>query len=232
MILGEDEREDVESRGATWSTPTTSSRGYGADSLRLYEMFMGPLEAVKPWQSAQDPGGGPVPGPRVRDLHAAALGRDGRTTSRQLHRTIEEGDRRHRGDGVQHRHLRDDGLRESPELAAFSPPREAVLRLILLVSPFTPHLAEELWRLTGHERSLSYEPWPTYDEAFCVDDVLEIPVQVNGKVRGRVMLAKAASEEEARAAALGLESVAALSTGKQLKKFIYVAGKIVNIVVG
>ncbi|WP_438033144.1 leucine--tRNA ligase [Sorangium sp. So ce204] len=230
MILGEDNEKMSKSRGNVIN-PDDIVRAHGADVLRMYEMFMGPLEAVKPWQSGQIQGV-----VRFRDRVFATCTRPlsdamDDATSRQLHRTI----KKVTGDI--------EGMAFNTAISAMmvfvnhlsslpSPPREAVLRLILLVSPFAPHLAEELWRLTGHERSLSYEPWPTYDEAFCVDDVLEIPVQVNGKVRGRVMLAKAASEEEARAAALGLEPVAALAAGKQLKKFIYVAGKIVNIVVG
>ena len=68
--------------------------------------------------------------------------------------------------------------------------------LTLLVSPFAPHLGEELWRLQGHEQSLAYEPWPTWDEALCVDDVVEMAVQVNGKVRGRVTLPRAAGEDD------------------------------------
>ncbi len=111
-------------------------------------------------------------------------------------------------------------------------PREALSALILLVSPFAPHLGEEMWQRSGHERSLAYEPWPTYDEALCVDDVIETAVQINGKVRGRVMLPRTATEEDARAAAFAAEGVAAHTAGKTIKKFIYVPGKIINVVVG
>jgi leucyl-tRNA synthetase len=113
-----------------------------------------------------------------------------------------------------------------------APPREAMRALALLVSPFAPHLGEELWRLQGNERSLAHEPWPTWDEALCIDDVVEVAVQVNGKVRGRVTLPRAASEDEARAAALAADGVGAHTSGKQVKKFIYVPGKIINLVVG
>jgi leucyl-tRNA synthetase len=89
-----------------------------------------------------------------------------------------------------------------------------------------------MWRRAGHERSLAYEPWPTYDEALCVDDMVETAVQINGKVRGRVVLARTATEEDARAAALAAEGVVAYTTGKAIKKFIYVPGKIINLVVG
>ncbi len=113
-----------------------------------------------------------------------------------------------------------------------APPLEAMHALALLVSPFAPHLGEELWRLQGHESSLAHGPWPTWDEALCVDDEVEMAVQVNGKVRGRVTLPRAASEDVARTAALGAEGVGAYTSGKQVKKFIYVPGKIINLVVG
>ena len=111
-------------------------------------------------------------------------------------------------------------------------PREAVRALVLLVSPFAPHLGEELWRRLGHAASLAYEPWPAFDEALCVDDVVEIAVQVNGKVRGRVQLARDASEADARAAALAADGIAARLAGQAVKKFVYVPGQIVNLVVG
>ena len=104
--------------------------------------------------------------------------------------------------------------------------------LVLLVSPFAPHLGEELWQQLGHAASLAYEPWPTFDEALCVDDVIEIAVQVNGKVRGRVPLARDATEADARAAALATDGIKAHLAGKTVKKFVYVPGKIVNLVVG
>src|SRR5262249_60799648 len=76
-------------------------------------------------------------------------------------------------------------------------PAEAVRALVLLVSPFAPHVGEELWRQLGHAASLAYEPWPAWDEALAVDDVIELPVQVNGKVRGRVQLAPDATQADA-----------------------------------
>jgi leucyl-tRNA synthetase len=111
-------------------------------------------------------------------------------------------------------------------------PREALAALTLLVAPLAPHLGEELWRLQGHPESLALGPWPTWDEALCIDDLIEMAVQVNGKVRGRVTLPRAASEDEARAAALAADGVGAHTAGKQVKKFIYVPGKIINLVVG
>src|SRR5262249_47205222 len=109
-------------------------------------------------------------------------------------------------------------------------PRAAVADLVKLVSPIAPHVAEEIWRIIGHDESIAHEPWPTYDEALCIDDVVEMAVQVNGRVRGRVMLPRAATEDEARKAALGADGVVAFTQGKPIKKFIFVPGKIINIV--
>jgi leucyl-tRNA synthetase len=111
-------------------------------------------------------------------------------------------------------------------------PREAVRALVLLVSPFAPHVAEELWRHLGHPASLAYEPWPALGEARAVDDVIELPVQVNGKVRGRVQLARDASEADARAAALAADGIEARLAGRAVRKLVYVPGQIVNLGVG
>jgi leucyl-tRNA synthetase len=93
-------------------------------------------------------------------------------------------------------------------------------------------VAEEIWRLAGHTSSLAHHPWPSYDQEMVVDDVIEMAVQVNGKVRGRVVLPRAASEDDAKQAALAAEGVGPYTTGKNIKKFIYVPGKIINLVVG
>ena len=110
-------------------------------------------------------------------------------------------------------------------------PRLAAETLVLLVSPFAPHLGEELWRATGHTESLAYEPWPAHDEAWCAEDTVEIGVQVNGRTRGTVTIARQASEADARAAAAAIPSVARHLEGKQVVKFVYVRERIINFVV-
>ena len=109
-------------------------------------------------------------------------------------------------------------------------PREAAEALTLLVSPFAPHLGEELWSRLGHEESLAYHAWPDFDETLCVDDTIEMGVQVNGKTRGTVSLALDATADDARAAAVAIESVARQLEGKEVKKFIYVPKRIINFV--
>jgi leucyl-tRNA synthetase len=108
--------------------------------------------------------------------------------------------------------------------------RAVIERFVLLVSPFAPHLAEELWHRLGHDSSLAYEPWPVYDEKLARDEEVEIGVQINGKMKARVMVAVDADEDTIRSAALGQENVAKTLEGKTVRKVIVVKGRLVNIV--
>lgn len=117
-------------------------------------------------------------------------------------------------------------LRDYPQ-----PPRDSVERLLILLAPFAPHVTEELWEMLGHKDSIFTQPWPTYDEALATDTLVTIGVQVNGKVRGTIQLSTTAPEDEARAAATAEKNVARHLEGKTIKKLVYVAGKIVNIIV-
>jgi leucyl-tRNA synthetase len=235
MILGEDSEKMSKSRGNVIN-PDDIVRAHGADVLRLYEMFMGPLETVKPWQSAQIQGVR-----RFRDrLYAMGLRPLGDAidpaTRRRLHRTTRKV-------------TRDiEALRFNTAISAMMEllnhlgelpdplPREAVRTLVLLVSPFAPHVAEELWQKGGHDRTgsgtLAHEAWPTWDETLCEEDTVEIAVQVNGRVRGRAVLPRTASAEEARAAALAATGIAAHVAGRTVIKLVYRPGEIVNLVVG
>jgi leucyl-tRNA synthetase len=103
--------------------------------------------------------------------------------------------------------------------------------LTLLVSPFAPHIGEELWQRLGSQDLLAYEPWPAFDAALVKDDVIEIGVQVNGKARASVQIAVDADEATAQAAALADPKVKQFTDGKQLKKVIYVRGRILNLIV-
>jgi leucyl-tRNA synthetase len=214
---------------------------YGADSLRLYEMFMGPLEATKPW-SMQDVNGVRSFLNRVwrliiddraetMTLNVAIVDRAPTTEeNRVLHQTIQA--------------VTDDIAKLSFNTAiarmmeftnfftsASERPREAMEKLVLLLSPFAPHVAEELWQALGHSESLAHEQWPEFDPSLAKEDSIDIPVQINGKVRSKITVPAEADtaqlETAARADAKVIEHVA----GKQIVKVIVVPGRLVNIVV-
>ena len=221
----------AKSRGNSVS-PDAVVDEFGADSLRLYEMFMGPLEQAKPWQSSG------IQGVRrfldrvdhiaSRPLSSAELDHE---TAKVVHRTVKKV-----GDDILGLHLNtavSAMMKLVNHLTALAePPREAVEKLVLCLSPFAPHLSEELWERLGHAPSVANVTWPIFDPALCVDDVIEIAVQVNGKVRGRAELARDASEGAARDAAFADPNVTKFLDGKTVKKLVYVPGKILNFIVG
>jgi leucyl-tRNA synthetase len=211
---------------------------YGADSLRLYEMFMGPLEATKPWSTRSVEG---VHRFLARVYRAFVRGEDAPPVSddepdrdqlRTLHATI-----RRVTDDI-------DGLRFNTAISAMmefmnaaykwkSVPRSVGEPFVLLLAPFAPHLAEEAWRALGHEESLAYASWPAYDDAYLEADTLEIAVQVNGKLRGSITVPAGAAREDLLAAARGHENVAKyLNGGATVRKEVVVPGRLVNFVVG
>ncbi|MEO2067955.1 MAG: class I tRNA ligase family protein, partial [Desulfurobacteriaceae bacterium] len=109
--------------------------------------------------------------------------------------------------------------------------KEAIEKLIIMLSPFTPHIAEEMWEITGHEKLLAESKWPEVDESALKVDEIEIPVQVNGKVRGKIVIPADASEDLVKDLALENEKIKKYVEGKSIVKFIYVKGRLVNIVV-
>ncbi|KHF28516.1 Leucine--tRNA ligase [Paenibacillus sp. P1XP2] len=113
---------------------------------------------------------------------------------------------------------------------ADSLPRKAIEDFTQLLSPFAPHIAEELWERLGHEESITYEPWPVFDEAWTVDAEVEIVIQVNGKIVQRAKIAKDMSQEAMQEFSLSQENVQAAIAGKTVRKVIAVPGKLVNIV--
>jgi leucyl-tRNA synthetase len=215
---------------------------YGADSMRLYEMFMGPLEAVKPWSMRGVEGVSRFLGRVWRlfideDAEATVLAaavkdvEPGRDTLRKLHQTIQKV-------------TEDlDGMRFNTAIAAMMEltnhltklsvkPRSALEPFVLLLGPFAPHLAEELWCALGHKETLAYESWPTFDPTLTKADEIEVPVQVNGKLRCRLTVPADIGDAALQAAALADEQVKKHLAGKTVKKVIVVPKKLVNIVVG
>jgi leucyl-tRNA synthetase len=236
MILGEDGQKMSKARGNVVN-PDDVVKGDGADALRVYEMFMGPLEQVKPWQTSGIEGvkrflervWNVATGPTTTDPTAYDD-----ATRRLVHKTIRKVT------------LDIEALRFNTAISAMmilvkhlgalrAVPRDAARALALIVSPFAPHLGEEVWQRMHPARapqSLAEEPWPPFDPLLVKDDVVEIGVQVNGKLRGTMTLAVDADEAAARQSAMAEPRVSAHLEGKTVKKFIYVKGKIANFIVG
>ena len=214
---------------------------YGADSLRLYEMFMGPLEAVKPWsmdgvsgvRGFLDRVWRMVVDDRADEMRLGAAVTDAEPTvqqNRMLHKTIQAVTR-----DVEQMAF-NTAIARMMEFANFfmketSRPRAVMEPFVLLLAPFAPHLAEELWELLGHGETLAYAAWPEFDPALLIEDTIEVPVQVNGKLRGRVQVAAGADQATLEAAARAEEHVVGLLAGRQVVKVIVVPGRLVNFVV-
>jgi leucyl-tRNA synthetase len=215
---------------------------FGADTLRVYEMSMGPLEASRPW-ATKDVVGAQRFLQRVWRLvvdeqtgETRVLDGPGEelptTTLRPLHRTIA-------GVAEDYAALRNNTA--AAKLIEYTNhltkehrdavPRAAVEPLVLMLAPLAPHLAEELWLRLGHTTSLAHGPFPAVDPAYLVEDTVEYPVQVNGKVRGRVVIAADADQDTLKAAALADEKVQAFLAGANPRKVIVVPGRLVNLVV-
>lgn len=215
---------------------------YSADSMRLYEMFMGPLEATKPWSMRG------VEGvyrflnrvwrlaiddrmENVKLLDAVQDVEPDKETLRLLHHTIQ-------------RVTNDlDTMSFNTAISAMMEltnhltkqtvrPRSVLKTFMLLLGPFAPHLAEEIWQALGAATTLAYEPWPSYDANLLKADTIEVPVQINGKVRGKLTVAADIGKDALEAAARSDERIKALLEGKAIKKVIVVPGKLVNLVVG
>lgn len=227
MILGEDGEKMSKSRGNVVNPDEIVSM-YGADAMRLYEMFMGPLEAVKPWSTEQISGvvrfSNRVWALRERLHEEPAKGE----TLRWMHKSIKKVTQDY--DSMSFNTAISQLMQFTNHLYTLDTvPKEALESLVLLVSPLAPHLGEEMWQQLGHESSLAYHPWPVYDDKLCVEDTVTIGIQVNGKVRGELTLV---TDSKAEAVQQDAEKIVGKWVeGKELKKFIYVTGKIINFVV-
>jgi leucyl-tRNA synthetase len=237
MILGEDGQKMSKSRGNVVN-PDKVVSDYGADSMRLYEMFMGPLEAMKPWstQGAQgvhrflqktwrmivDENSGELDA-AVKDAQADEA------TLRLLHKTIKKV-----GDDIETfnfntaisammifvNHLGKQQTRYRPIVEKF----------LLILAPFAPHIAEELWRRLGHSNTLTYEPWPSYDPELTKERQIELAVQVNGKIKDRIVVPADATDQYIESQAMLSAPVKNAMAGRSPKKVIVARPRIVSIV--
>jgi leucyl-tRNA synthetase len=218
-------------------TPDEMYEAYGADTFRVYEMSMGPLDVSRPWETRAVVGSqrflqrvwrlvvdeGSGASVVTDDLAADDL-------RQALHRTIEA------------TRAEMDGMRFNTAIAKLieltnqvtksdERPREVIEPLVLMLAPFAPHIAEELWGRLGHEESLTFHPFPTADPAFLVEESVTCVIQVLGKVRARLEVSPASTDEELTALALAEPNVQRALDGKEPKRIIVRAPKLVNIVV-
>jgi leucyl-tRNA synthetase len=205
---------------------------HGADALRLYEMFMGPLEAVKPWQTDQLSGV-----VRFRD-RVYNLAKGGSTDEdphdeilRDMHKTVKKVtldiEKMSFNTAISSLMIFTNALTR----ISGPKPKAAVEALVLLLSPFAPHVAEECWKELGHDNSIAFAAWPSYDNSLCIDTMVTMTVQVNGKVRATIDVEVDISEEHAMAIAVEHRSVQKFTAGSDIKRVIFVPGKVLNIVV-
>ncbi|MFD2671603.1 leucine--tRNA ligase [Marinicrinis sediminis] len=236
MILGTNNEKMSKSRGNVIN-PDEIVQSFGADTLRMYEMFMGPLEATKPWNANGVEGtfrflsriwrlfvmeDGTV-NPKIEDAEGSEA------FKRTWHKTIKK--------------VTEDmeGLRFNTAISqlmifvneaykAEVLPREAMAHFVQMLSPIAPHIAEELWEKLGHAESISYSSWPTYDEKLTVDDELEIVIQLMGKIIDRMNIPSDLDQKEMEELALQQDKVKTALEGKTVRKIVAVKGKLVNIV--
>jgi leucyl-tRNA synthetase len=236
MILGDDGQKMSKTRGNVIN-PDDVVREFGADAFRMYEMFMGPLDMVKPWNTQGLEGVYRFLG-RVWRLYCDEEGKllldDSEPSAallKVLHQTIKK-------------------VGEDTETLAFNTaisqmmifvnevtaqekrPHKLLEPFILLLAPYAPHLAEELWEKLGHQQTLAYEPWPGFDAALLKENTVTVILQVNGKLRDRMDVPAEISREDLEKLALANERMQEHLTGKQVKKVIVVPGKLVNVVAG
>lgn len=248
FVLAEDESIRIDARAHKMSksrgnvvNPDVVVNDYGADSLRLYEMFMGPLEATKPW--AMDG----VRGVRGFLDRAWRMIVDHNSEEPTLNAAVQDIEPTDAQNKMVHRTLKavthdleslscNTAIARLMEFTNFftketTRPRSAMEAFALMLSPLAPHVAEEFWHLLGHRDTLAYEPWPQFVEAFTKDDEVEVPVQILGKVRGRITVPADITKEALEAAAKADARVQELLEGKQIVKTIVVPGRLVNFVV-
>ena len=231
MILGSNGEKMSKSKGNVIN-PDDMVKEYGADALRVYEMFMGPIDAAKPW----DPNGIDgskkfldrvwrlfVESDKVQDKPNTNLEKVYNFTVKKVTNDYEN---MYFNTAISQMMIFVNSATKEDIL-----PKEYAEGFVKLLSPVAPHIAEELWNRLGHSDTITYESWPTYNESKLVDDQINLPIQVNGKVRATIKIPVDATEEQIKELAHNTENVKAHIEGKTIIKEIYVTNKIYNIVV-
>jgi len=235
LILGPDGEKMSKSRGNVVN-PDEVVEQYGADALRLYEMFMGPLEDAKPWDTSGIVGVRRfldkvwMMRERVVPPVIASEAKQSLDVIRIVHKTIKKV-----SEDI-------DGMKFNTAISAMmicanalhvaeTIPRDAYESFVKILATFAPHLGEEIWHDLGNASSVFDESWPTYDAALLVDDSVAIAVQVNGKLRGTIQMDPTSNEKDVQDRAMATENVAKFLEGTEIVKVIYVPGRLINIVV-
>ena len=231
MILGENGIKMGKRFPEYVVNPSDIVKKYGADTLRLYEMFMGPLEQSKPWSMAGCDGARRwidrvyrlfIESGKITDTNDGKLDK---VYNQTVKKVTEDYEALGFNTAISQMMIFVNEAYKADTV--YKPYAEGIVKML---SCITPHIGEEMWQLLGHEDTIAYEPWPTYDEAKLVEDTITCVVQVNGKVRGKFEAAVGSSNEELQKQAMELETVQRQLEGKTIRKVIVVKGKVVNIV--
>ncbi|MBU0660894.1 class I tRNA ligase family protein [Patescibacteria group bacterium] len=232
LILAQDGEKMSKSKGNVVN-PDDMVAKFGADALRTYIMFMGPFDQHVAW-SEEGLKGVKKFFDRVWNLQEFICSEQAYLFSedveREIHKTIKKV-----GDDIEVLGF-NTAIARMMEMVNFVYKKKALAKeqfgkILSILSPFAPHMTEELWEKSGYEGSISIAPWPVYDEKYLVEDMVTLVVQVNGKVRAKLEVAADISEEDVKALALAEENVVKWVEGKDVRKVIYVKGKLVSVVV-
>ncbi|MEC7822731.1 MAG: leucine--tRNA ligase [Candidatus Neomarinimicrobiota bacterium] len=238
MILGDDGTKMSKSRGNVVNPDDIISE-YGADSMRLYEMFMGPLNKSKPWNTKGLQGCYRF----INKLWAIIVDEEGNLSSKITEDVTPDKETLHLhhttvkkvGNDIEHLHFNTavsqlmiycNHLQKCEKIS-----RDLIIDLVKIAAPFIPHLSEEFWSLLGNKNTLTYENWPQYDEALTQSDEVTVAVQVNGKLRANITLAKDSDETTAVDTALSVEKVSNYTSAGSIIKTVYVPNRLLNFVV-
>ncbi|MBS4175948.1 leucine--tRNA ligase [Lederbergia citrea] len=236
MILGENNEKMSKSKGNVVN-PDEIVESHGADTLRLYEMFMGPLDASIAWSTTGLDGArrfldrvwrllvNEEDGSLTEKIREGA----GTELEKVYHQTVKKVTEDYETLGF-NTAISQLMVFINEAYKAETLPKEYIKGFVKLLAPICPHISEELWAKLGHENTLSYEAWPVYDEAKLVDDEVEIVVQINGKVRSKMVIARDTTRDQLEALAMDDHKVKEMIEGKTIRKVIAVPGKLVNIV--
>ncbi|QGQ95679.1 leucine--tRNA ligase [Paenibacillus psychroresistens] len=243
MILGDNNEKMSKSRGNVIN-PDQIVNEFGGDTLRMYEMFMGPLESTKPWNVSGTEGIYRF----FNRIWRLFINEEEGSLNAKIVASPEEGPSNDAFKRTWHRSIKK--ITEDYEALRFNTaisqlmifvneaykteqlPFAAMVQFVQMLSPIAPHIAEELWEQLGKKTSLTYAAWPTYDEAWIEDNEVEIVVQVNGKIIERVAISREMEEAAMQELAQNLDKVKEAISGKTIRKVIVVKGKLVNLVVG